>query len=60
MGSRTPAGLWPQVLSFDPTRLKQLVTDGTVAEDIRQKLESLRQVISTSPRLWVRKIREKE
>jgi len=55
-----PAGLWQQVLGFDPAKLKQLLDDETIARDIRRKIEALRQVISTSPRLWVRKLIEEE
>ena len=55
-----PAGLWDRVLSLDQSRLKELLTDEAVAKDIRNKLETLRQVISTSPRLWVGKRKEEE
>ncbi len=55
-----PEGLWHRVLSFDQSRLKQLITDEAVAKDIRHKLEALRQVISSSPRLWVRRLIEEE
>jgi len=55
-----PEGLWHRVLSLDQSRLRQLITDEAVAEDIRHKLEALRQVISSSPRLWVRRLIEEE
>jgi len=55
-----PEGLWHRVLILDQSRLKQLITDEAVAEDIRHKLEALRQVISSSPRLWVRRLIEEE
>ena len=55
-----PEGLWNRVLSFDQSNLNQLITDEEVAKDIRDKLEVLRQVISSSPRLWVRRLREEE
>jgi putative RecB family exonuclease len=55
-----PAGLWPQVVSFDPAKLKRLLDDEAVAEDIKRKIDALRQVISTSSRLWVRKLIEEE
>jgi len=51
-----PEGLWGLVLSLDQSRLKELSTDEGVAEDIRNKLKALRRVISTSSRLWVRKL----
>jgi hypothetical protein len=55
-----PEGLWHRVLSLDQSRLKQLITDEAVAKDVRHKLEALRQVISSSPRLWVRRLVEEE
>ncbi len=55
-----PEGLWHRVLSLDQSRLEQLVTDEAVAQNIRGRLEALRRVISTSPRLWVKKLIEKE
>jgi len=55
-----PEGLWHRVLSLDQSRLKQLITDEAIAEDVRHKLEALRQVISSSPRLWVRRLVEEE
>ncbi len=55
-----PEGLWHRVLSLDQSQLKQLITDEAVAKDIRHKLEALRQVISSSPRLWVRRLIEEE
>jgi len=55
-----PEGLWDRVSSLDQSRLKQLLTNEEMAEDIRNKLESLRQVISTYPQLWVKKIKEEE
>jgi len=55
-----PAGLWDRVLSLDQNKLRELITDETVAKEIRDRLESLRQVISTSPRLWVRRLGEEE
>lgn len=55
-----PEGLWHRVLSLDQSRLKQLITDEAVAKNVRDKLEALRQVISASPRLWVRRLIEEE
>jgi hypothetical protein len=55
-----PSGLWSRVLSFDPVKLKQILGEETVAEDIKRKIAALKQVISTSARLWVRKLVEEE
>ena len=55
-----PEELWEKVLSLDQSRLKQLLSDEEVAKDIRNKLKSLRHVISTYPQLWVKKRTEEE
>jgi putative RecB family exonuclease len=55
-----PEGLWEKVLSLDQSRLKQLLADEAVPEDIRNKLESLRHVMSTYPQLWLKKRTEEE
>ncbi|MCH8864382.1 MAG: PD-(D/E)XK nuclease family protein [Chloroflexi bacterium] len=53
-----PAGLWEQVLSLDQSKLKELLGDEATAQDIRKRLESLRKVVSTSARLWVKKLED--
>jgi RecB family exonuclease len=55
-----PEGLWSRVLGLDRVKLNQLVTDEAVARDIRRKLEALRQVVSSYPQLWVRRLVEEE
>jgi len=55
-----PEGLWNRVLSFDQSNVNQLITDEEVARGIRDRLEALKEVISTSPRLWVRRLIEEE
>ncbi len=55
-----PEGLWPRVMGFDQAKLKQLAADEDVARDIKDKLENLRRIIASSPRLWVRKLIEEE
>lgn len=55
-----PEGLWNRVLSFDQSNVNRLIADEEVAKGIRDKLEALRQVISSSPRLWVRRLIEEE
>jgi hypothetical protein len=54
------AGLLDRVLSLDQSKLKQLITDETVASDIRNKLEALKQVISTYPQLSPKKLAQEE
>jgi len=55
-----PEGLWSRVLSLDSSRLKELITDEAVAKDIRQKLEALKQVVSSYPQFWPRRLVEEE
>jgi len=55
-----PEELWQQLLSLDQGKLKQLVTDETVARDIRHKLEALKRVTSSYPQLRVRSLIEEE
>jgi len=55
-----PEGLWQRVLGFDQSKIKELITDEAVARDIRHKLEALRQVASTHPQLWVKRLVEEE
>jgi len=49
------AGLWDRVAGLDRSRLKQLISDAEVSGDIRDRLESLRQVTSSYPQLSVKK-----
>lgn len=55
-----PVGLWAKVLSLDPSRLRQLLADKELAQDIKSKLEALRRVTDTFPQLWVKKRAEEE
>jgi len=55
-----PEGLLDRVLSLDPAKLKELITDQAVARDIRDKLAALRQVISSYPQFWPRRLVEEE
>jgi len=55
-----PAGLLDRVLSLDSAKLKELITDQAVAQDIRSKLEALKQVISSYPQFWPRRLVEEE
>jgi len=50
-----PEGLWERVTGLDQSRLKQLLTDEAVAQEIRDQVQSLRQIIATQQRLLVRK-----
>ncbi len=55
-----PEGLLDRVLSLDPAKLRALITDQAVAQDIRDKLAALRQVISSYPQFWPRRLVEEE
>jgi hypothetical protein len=51
-----PEGLWDRVLRFDPAALKELLDDESLPSALRARLEGIRQVVTGSPRLWVRRI----
>jgi putative RecB family exonuclease len=55
-----PEGLLDRVLSLDPAKLRALITDQAVAQEIRQKLAALRQVISSYPQFWPKRLVEEE
>ena len=55
-----PAGLLDRVLSLDSTKLKELITDQSVAQDVREKLAALKQVISSYPQFWPKRLAEEE
>ena len=55
-----PEGFWERVIGLDQSKLKQLLDDESVAEDIRKRLESLRQAVSFQHRLLVRKRQNEE
>ena len=55
-----PEGLWPRVLGFDQYKLRELIKDETVADELRRKLAELKQVVSANPQLWVRRLAEEE
>ena len=55
-----PENLWERVIGLDQSRLKQLLNDEAVAKDIRDRIKSLRQVISTSQRLLVKKRQDED
>ncbi len=55
-----PQGLWEKVLSLDQSRLKQLLADEEIAGDIRDRLESLRHIMSAYPQLYLKKRAEEE
>ena len=55
-----PAGLLDRVLSLDAAKLKELITDEAVAQEIRNKLAALKQVISSYPQFWPRRLVEEE
>jgi putative RecB family exonuclease len=55
-----PEGLLGRVLSLDSAKLKELITDETVAQEIRDKLAALKRVISSYPQFWPKKLVEEE
>ena len=55
-----PAGLLDRVLSLDSAKLKELISDQAVAEDVRSKLAALKQVVGSYPQFWPRRMVEEE
>jgi len=55
-----PEGLWDRVLSLDQSRIKQLLADEEASQEVKNKLAALKQLLSISPRLWVRKRKEEK
>jgi len=55
-----PEGLWQRVVSLDSSRLKDLIDDEDTAADIKEKLENLKKVISSYPRLTAKQAKEEE
>jgi hypothetical protein len=55
-----PEGFWERVTGLDQSRLKQLLDDESVAQDIKDRLKSLRQAISFQQRLLVKKRQNEE
>ena len=53
-----PEGLWDRVLGLDQSRLKELLADESIPGELKQQLQALRKVISTSRRLLVRRRQE--
>jgi putative RecB family exonuclease len=54
-GALEPLGLWEKVLSFDQALLKRLVADGALPAETQKKIESLKQITSAYPQLWVKR-----
>jgi putative RecB family exonuclease len=50
-----PLGWWEKVLGFDSAKLKDLLADESVADNIKQKVASLKRVTTSFPQLWLRK-----
>jgi len=55
-----PLGLWDKVLSFDESKLKNLIKDETISNDLCDTINSLKEIISQFPRLSVKKLAEEE
>jgi hypothetical protein len=50
-----PEGLWERVLGFDSSRLREMLKDKELSDDIKQKLESLRRITGSYQQLRVKK-----
>ncbi len=49
-----PMGLWQKVLSFDQALLKQLLTDGDIPAEAKEKIMMLKRVTTSYPQLWLK------
>ena len=50
-----PLGLWDKVLNSDSTLLEKLLADRPIVNDVRGRLQEMKCVLSSYPRLWVNK-----
>ncbi|MEE9367214.1 MAG: PD-(D/E)XK nuclease family protein, partial [Dehalococcoidales bacterium] len=55
-----PEGLWEKVTGLDQSRLKQVLSDETVAQELRDRIQSLRRIISTQQRLSVKRRQDED
>jgi RecB family exonuclease len=53
-----PAGLWDRVLKFDPAMMKALAESSDIPNDVKERLASLVEVVSSYPRLWTKSLKE--
>jgi len=53
-----PAKLWDRVLKFDSSMVKALVESTDVPAEIKKKIASLLEVVSSYPRLWVKEFKQ--
>ena len=51
-----PAGLWDRVLKFDPAMLKVLAESSDMPNDVKERIASLVEVVSSYPQLWTKKL----
>ncbi|MBA7584554.1 hypothetical protein ES708_26509 [subsurface metagenome] len=55
-----PEGLLDRVLSLDSAKVRELISDETVAREIRDKVAALKQVVASYPQFWPKKLAEEE
>ena len=53
-----PAGLWDRVLKFDPAMMKALAESSDIPNDVKERIASLVEVVSSYPRLWTKRFKE--
>jgi putative RecB family exonuclease len=53
-------GLWPKVLKFDSSLVKELLESGDLPIELRKKLEEAKNIISSSPFLYVKRFKEEQ
>ena len=55
-----PAGIWLRALKFDSSLVRELLEADDLTPELRKKLESLEQVISSYPMLSIKTLKEEE
>ncbi len=53
-----PAGLWDRVLKFDPAKVSTILESEDVPSEIKERISTLLEVVSSYPRLWVKDLSE--
>lgn len=53
-----PAGLWDRVLKFDAAKVAVILKSDDVPAEIKERINSLSEVVSSYPRLWLKESKE--
>lgn len=53
-----PAGLWDRVLRFEPAKVAEILKSDDVPQEIKERISTLAEVVSSYPRLWLKEFKE--